>query len=29
VNALAQRWGFTREQDRTCCWFEVTAASAT
>jgi hypothetical protein len=28
VNALAQRWGFTREQDRTCCWFEVTAAKA-
>ena len=28
VNALAGRWGFTREQDRTCCWFEVTAASA-
>jgi anti-sigma regulatory factor (Ser/Thr protein kinase) len=25
VNALAQRWGFTRERDRTCCWFEVTA----
>jgi len=28
LNALAQRWGFTREQDRTCCWFEVTAAPA-
>jgi len=28
VNMLAQRWGFTRDQDRTCCWFEVTAASA-
>jgi anti-sigma regulatory factor (Ser/Thr protein kinase) len=28
VNALARRWGFTREQDRTCCWFEVTAAPA-
>jgi anti-sigma regulatory factor (Ser/Thr protein kinase) len=28
VNALAERWGFTREQDRTCCWFEVTAAHA-
>jgi two-component sensor histidine kinase len=28
VNALAQRWGFIREQDRTCCWFEVTAARA-
>jgi anti-sigma regulatory factor (Ser/Thr protein kinase) len=28
VNALAQRWGFICEQDRTCCWFEVTAASA-
>lgn len=28
VNALARRWGFTREQDRTCCWFEVTAADA-
>jgi serine/threonine-protein kinase RsbW len=28
VNALARRWGFIREQDRTCCWFEVTAAPA-
>jgi len=28
VNMLAQRWGFIREQDRTCCWFEVAAASA-
>jgi anti-sigma regulatory factor (Ser/Thr protein kinase) len=28
VNALAERWGFTREQDRTCCWFEVSAAHA-
>jgi anti-sigma regulatory factor (Ser/Thr protein kinase) len=28
VNTLARRWGFTREQDRTCCWFEVTPASA-
>jgi anti-sigma regulatory factor (Ser/Thr protein kinase) len=28
VNALAQRWGFTRNQGRTCCWFEVTAAHA-
>jgi anti-sigma regulatory factor (Ser/Thr protein kinase) len=28
VNALAERWGFTREQDRTCCWFEVTAEPA-
>jgi|ERR1700678_2159551 anti-sigma regulatory factor (Ser/Thr protein kinase) len=28
VNTLAQRWGFTRERNRTCCWFEVTAASA-
>ena len=28
MNALAQRWGFTREQDQTCCWFEVTAAPA-
>jgi hypothetical protein len=26
VNALARRWGFTRERDRTCCWFEVTAS---
>jgi anti-sigma regulatory factor (Ser/Thr protein kinase) len=26
INALAQRWGFTRERDRTCCWFEVTAS---
>ena len=28
VNVLAHRWGFMREQDRTCCWFEVTAAQA-
>jgi anti-sigma regulatory factor (Ser/Thr protein kinase) len=28
VNTLARRWGFTREQDCTCCWFEVTAAPA-
>jgi two-component sensor histidine kinase len=28
VNSLARRWGFTREQDRTCCWFEVMAAPA-
>jgi anti-sigma regulatory factor (Ser/Thr protein kinase) len=28
VNLLARRWGFTRGQDRTCCWFEVTATRA-
>jgi len=28
VNMLAYRWGFMRDQDRTCCWFEVTAAHA-
>lgn len=28
VNALAHRWGFIREQGRTCCWFEVAATTA-
>jgi hypothetical protein len=28
VNRIAQRWGFTRDEERTCCWFEVTAAPA-
>jgi anti-sigma regulatory factor (Ser/Thr protein kinase) len=25
VNGLARRWGFMRDEERTCCWFEVTA----
>ena len=25
VNEIAQRWGFLRERDRTCVWFELAA----
>jgi anti-sigma regulatory factor (Ser/Thr protein kinase) len=28
VNLIAERWGFMRERDRTCCWAEVAARSA-
>jgi anti-sigma regulatory factor (Ser/Thr protein kinase) len=28
VNQIAERWGFVREQARTCCWAEVAARSA-
>jgi anti-sigma regulatory factor (Ser/Thr protein kinase) len=28
VNQIAERWGFVREQARTCCWAEVAAVPA-
>jgi hypothetical protein len=29
VNLIAERWGFVREQARTCCWAEIAAGPAT
>jgi anti-sigma regulatory factor (Ser/Thr protein kinase) len=28
VNLIAERWGFVRDRDRTCCWAEVAAGPA-